>query len=71
MKLFSKRERSTFNVQQFKPAIRSSICTGEKVAGFLDRQNGHFSEVMLIRSEKDIESFRKQFGISGEIVEFY
>ncbi len=71
MKLFSKRERSTFNDQKFKPAIRSSICTGEKVAGFLDRQNGHFSEVMLIRSEKDIESFRKQFGISGEIVEFY
>ena len=29
------------------PVIRSSICTGEKTAGFKNKTDGHFTEVML------------------------
>ncbi|MBQ6154002.1 MAG: aspartate dehydrogenase [Ruminococcus sp.] len=43
--------------------IRASICTGEKVAGFKDKQSGQFTEVMLIRSDKDLEEFRKKYKV--------
>lgn len=33
------------------PVIRSSICTGEQVAGFKDKNTGYFREIMCIRSE--------------------
>lgn len=43
--------------------IRSSICTGEKVAGFRDKRDGSFTEVMLIRSQRDLEQFQRRFGV--------
>lgn len=57
-----------FEVPPFDPenqyaVIRSSICTGEKVAGFKNKKNGRFTEVMLIRSQKDIEVFKKNYNI--------
>ena len=53
------------------PVIRCSICTGEQVAGFRDRETGRFEEVMLIRSEADLRDFREQYGITGEIQRIY
>ena len=55
-----------------EPALRCSICTGEQVAGFRNRQNGSFIEVMLIRSPADLEDFRAEYGIrETEIPRFY
>ena len=51
--------------------IRSSICTGEKVAGFRDLQTGHVEEVMLIKNEKDLQQFRSEYGITGNIEVIY
>lgn len=51
-----------------KPVIRSSICTGEQVAGFKDIETGKFTEVMVIRSEKDMSEFLKRYGIAAEEV---
>ena len=39
--------------------IRASICTGERVAGFKSRADGHFTEVMVLRSDEDERRFRK------------
>ena len=50
--------------------IRSSICTGEKVAGFKRKSDGHFSEVMLIRSEKDLEDFKRQYHVADVRTEY-
>ena len=50
--------------------IRSSICTGEKVAGFKDKTDGHFTEVMLIRSQKDIEKFKEQYHVDSIRTEY-
>lgn len=73
--MFFKRERDKktegYDHDRFYPAIRSSICTGEKVAGFINRDTGAFTEIMLISSEKDLESFRRRYGIAGEIEVFY
>ena len=52
------------------PVIRCSICTGEQVAGFR-RADGRFEEVMLLRSPADLEAFRAQYGIRGEIEKIY
>ena len=71
MKLFGRKGKPTYDSEKLVPAIRSSICTGEKVAGFKDKATGHFSEVMLIRSDKDLEEFKGSYGIVGEIEVFY
>jgi len=45
------------------PVVRSSICTGEQVAGFKDQSSGKFQELMLIRSRSDLEKFLSQYGV--------
>lgn len=58
-----------YDRQNQKPVIRSSICTGERVAGFKDVNTGKFSEVMLIRDNKDLDKFLTEYDISvAEIV---
>ncbi|MBO7358520.1 MAG: aspartate dehydrogenase [Clostridia bacterium] len=52
------------------PAIRASICTGEKVAGFRNKKDGHFTEVMLIRSPEDEERFRKLYNVKDLPTEY-
>ena len=72
MGLFKKKiEKKSYDKERQKPAIKCSICTGEQVAGFLDVHTGSFAEVMVIRGEADLEVFRAQYGISGEIGKIY
>lgn len=54
-----------------KPILHCSICNGEQVAGFKDKESGHFEEVMLIRNDSDLETFRREYGITGEIEKEY
>lgn len=54
-----------------EPVLRCSICNGEQVAGFKDKKTGAFSEVMFIRTPADLESFRSQYNIRGEIKKIY
>lgn len=46
------------------PVIRSSICTGEQVAGFKDMGSGKFEELMLIRNDGDYQEFLRLYGVS-------
>lgn len=55
-----------FDRENQKPVIRSSICTGEQVAGFKDLRTGKFTDIMLIRDHKDMEEFTRKYGISRE-----
>ena len=45
------------------PVIRVSICTGERVAGFKNKSDGHFTEVMLLRSMEDEQAFKDACGV--------
>lgn len=45
------------------PVIRSSICTGEQVAGFKDSLSGRFQELMLIRDDRDFQTFLAQYQV--------
>ena len=70
---FKKRKiqnAETFDPALYTPVIRASVCTGEKVAGFRG-QDGKLHEIMLIRSEKDLETFRKQYDIDDNIETVY
>ena len=74
MKLFGNRKKKETTVQ-FDPetqyaVIRSSICTGEKVAGFKNKSDGHFTEVMLIRSAADEKDFKETYGVDSLKVEY-
>lgn len=61
-----KKQIKTYNKENLTPALHSSICTGEKVAGFIDNKTGQFKDIMLIRSEKDLNCFLKEYSIKRE-----
>ena len=66
MRLFQRKGETqdhAYDGQQ--PAMKSSICTGETVAGFLD-SGGKFQEVMLIAQESDLELFCRKYGVEKE-----
>ena len=64
--MFGKKNKYTnndivFDSDKQYAVIRCSICTGEKVAGFKNYSDGHFTEVMLIKSQKDEEIFKETY----------
>ena len=59
-----KPEPEPFDREHLTPVIRCSICTGERVAGFLDRRTGRIREIMLIRNDADVRTFCERFGLS-------
>ena len=73
MGLFSRKKETPlqFPPERFEPVLRCSICTGEQVACMRERETGKLREIMLIRSEADLESFRRTYGVSGEIRRVY
>ena len=73
MVFFQKKKEKTgsYDEKTMTPVIRSSICTGEKTAGFRDKETGKFREVMLIRDDADLELFRRQYGITCRIETIY
>ncbi len=64
-RLFKKEKKQlTYDRETQKPVIRCSICTGEQVAGFKDVHTGKFTDIMLIRDEKDLREFKEMYGIT-------
>lgn len=59
-----------YNKQTEVPAVKSSICTGEKTAGFLEVNTGKYRDIMLVESEADIEAFKSACGVD-EVKEIY
>lgn len=65
--MFRKKvKKQTYDKELLRPVIRSSICTGEQVAGFQNIRTGKFSEVMLIRNGEDLREFLETYDISEE-----
>ena len=71
--LFGKRSREPeikYDPDKQYAMIRSSICTGEKVAGFRNKEDGHFMEVMLIRSYEDELRFEEMYNLETVKTEY-
>ena len=69
MSLFKKRAAAQppeFPPEDWEPVIRSSICTGEKVACMRRRDSGQLREIQLIRSADDLRRFCEEYGVSEE-----
>ena len=72
MGLFSKTKIvHSYDKDSKRPVIKASICTGEQVAGFKDIHTGKIEEIMLIRSEADLDNFKKMYGINEKIEKEY
>lgn len=72
MGLFGKKSVvRSYDKENKKPVIRSSICNGEQVAGFKDIHTGKMEEVMLIQCPADIDKFKMMYGIEEEIMKEY
>lgn len=54
-----------FNPSTHRAIIKCSICNGEQVAGFKDKQTGHFTEVMFIRDAADLLEFKRRYGLEN------
>lgn len=62
--------RIPYDPERQIPVIRSSICTGEKAAGFKDRDGGKFVEVMLIRCPEDERRFKELYHLDEVKTEY-
>ena len=62
--MFRKKKTAVkYDSKTRKPVLMCSICTGEQVAGFKDMNTGVFHEVMAIKTPKDLENFKKMYGV--------
>jgi hypothetical protein len=56
--------RKEYDKEVMQPVLHCSICTGEQVAGFKNLQTRKFEDVMLIKSDRDLQIFKEMYGIS-------
>lgn len=59
-----------FNPETQIAVIRSSVCSGEKVAGFKSKIDNSFVEVMAIRNDWDKQDFLKAYNLEDVGVEY-
>jgi len=68
MGLFVKKKVSTpvikYDPEKQRAVLKCSICNGEQVAGFKDKQTGQFTEVCLIRNGIELDEFMEKYGVS-------
>ena len=71
--MFRKKKQQvlSYDAEKFRPALKSSICTGEKVAGFVEKSTGNFQDIMLIRNDADLEEFIRLYGIHEPLQKIY
>jgi len=65
-----REERADYDRENWKPVLKCSICNGEQVAGFKNIHTGAFREELFIRNEKELEQFKRRYGIT-EITKEY
>ena len=64
--MFGKKKTvaKSYDKENLRPVLKCSICTGEQVAGFMDKRTGRFQEIMLVSSREDLELFKGMYGLS-------
>lgn len=67
--MFFKRKKTTIEWDRVNliPVIHKSICTGEAVVGFKNKNTKEFLEIMLVNDPKDLDEFIQKYGITEEI----
>lgn len=72
MFIFKKKaaHKKQYDKENLRPVLKCSICNGEQVAGFKNIHTGKFEEIMLIRSESDLDTFMKIYDIDTVTKEY-
>ncbi len=70
-----RRKKPTSGYEEFdktvwKPVLKCSICNGEQVAAFCNRETGETKEVALIQSPRELQEFLDFYGLE-EIEKVY
>ena len=69
MGLFGKKKVAAplieYDPEKQRAILKCSICNGEQVAGFKDKTTGKFTEVCLIRDEKELDKFMELYDLSS------
>ena len=74
IRIFRKKEAKEkltscpYTEPDWTPAVRSSICTGEKTVGFVNNETGKFREIELIRTQTDLDAFCVKYGVDAGTV---
>ena len=53
-----------YDRENWRAVLKCSICNGERVAGFKNIRTGEFKEESFIRSDEELEAFKRRYGIS-------
>lgn len=61
-----KTEGIRYDAAVEQPAVKTSICTGERVAGFLNKTTRSFRDHTLIRNDAELMEFCRACGVSSE-----
>lgn len=69
-KKVKKVEKLEYDRENYKPVRRCSICTGEQTGGLRNIHTGQFTDVMLIRDDDDLETFKEMCGVE-EVPKIY
>ena len=74
MRLFGKKKVAKpiveYDPEKQRAVLKCSTCNGEQVAGFKDKQTGHFTEVMLIKNGQDLDAFMEMYDLSAVTKEY-
>ena len=60
-----KTKKLQYDKENQIPVLKCSICNAEQVAGFKDIRTGKFEEVMFIRNQTDLDSFKELYGVEN------
>ena len=58
--------KAAYDKEKYQPALKTSICTGERVAGLIDLETRKFHDIRLIRSDKELQVFCKEYGVTED-----
>ena len=72
LNIFRKKQpvKKEYDRANQKPVLRCSICTGEQVAGFKNIHTGQWEEVMPIKNEEDLETFKRMYDLKEVTKEY-
>lgn len=62
---FRSKKTESYDPETEKPLLMSSICTGEKTAGFKDLKTGRYRDVMAIKSDADLLKFMRIYNLES------
>lgn len=66
----TKVKKLNYDPAEQKPVIKCSICNGEQVAGLKNIKTGKVEEIMVIRGEQDLETFKQMCGVTDVAKEY-